>query len=318
MISKWFYTHDDWGQGIYKVEIEENAIISMPADDIERGIRIPFGLEYNLEWHKENIYVDPVLLHAYLSWAGDKGLLRIAEARPICGYPRNPYFDIPLSLDKVEFMETLRQGKNVKLVLDISGTFAVGAREPSVSHKVVGFFTTDVFNRHLSLVLTVPKSIWEDNVLPGLGIEAQHSVTIRIPPSLRKPFASPLRELEEAVKALEKAASESDFESVVGKARITVESLLNHFTLSLPQKPDGTIDTSFKTRVETLRDQLLAPVLGKTHAEHVASTMIALWSPFSGATHPGPPKFDRAYARFSIHQAAAVLCIVSEALTSRD
>jgi hypothetical protein len=313
MIHKWFYTGDDSGTAIYGIDIEENSISSMPADDVDKGIRIPFRLERNPKWRQDNVYFDPILFHANISWGGDKGLLRVAEARPVSDSSRHPYFDIPLSLDKVELIETLRQGKEAKFVLDVFGTFVVGG--PGYS-GVSSLFTTSVFNKHLVLAFTVPKSIWEDNVLPSLGIEALHSITIMIPPSLRKPFAGSLKELTEAVKALERATSEPDFESVVGKARITVESLLNQFTLRLPQKPDGTIDTSFRAKVEALRDQLLAPVLGKTHAEHIATVMIALWSPFSGAAHPGPTKFDRAYARFSIQQAAALLSVVSDALSA--
>ena len=49
-------------------------------------------------------------------------------------------------------------------------------------------------------------------VLPMLGIDALHSVTIRISPSIGKVYAGPLRELTEAVKTLERATSESDFE----------------------------------------------------------------------------------------------------------
>jgi hypothetical protein len=310
MIHKWFYTGEDSGTAIYGIEIEENNVSSIPANDVERGIRIPFRLERNLDWRQKNVYLDPILFNAYISWAGDKGLLRIAEARPISD-PRNPYFDIPLTLDKVELIETLRQGKDVKLVLDVFGTFVIGGPGyPSAS----SLFPYSVFNKHVVLAFTIPKSIWEDKVLPGLAIESLHSVTIRIPPNLRKPFAGSLRELAEAVRTLERATSESDYESVVNKTRITIESLLNQFSLRLPQKPDGTTDNSFKAKVEALRDQLLSPVLGKTHAEHTATVLLALWSPFSGAAHPGPTKFDRAYACFSIHQAAAILSIVSEAL----
>lgn len=314
MIDKWFYTGDDAGIRVYKIEIEENRISSMASDDIDKGVRIPFQLEYNPKsWHEYYVTIQPVLFHAHISYATDRGLLRIAEARPISEAMRNRCFDIPLSSDKVEFIEILRQGKEAKFVLDVSGIFVVGASGYSqVSH----LFTSNPFSSHLSLpVLVIPKSIWEDNVLPGLGVEALQSVTIGIPPSLRKPFGSSLNELKEAVRAFEKATSESDFESVVSKARITVESLLNQFSFSLPQRSDGTPDTSFKAKAQALRDQFLAPVLGKTHAEHVASIMIAHWSSSSGATHPGPPKFDRAYARFSIHQAAALLSIVSEALS---
>ena len=247
-------------------------------------------------------------------FAGENELLRIADSRPVFEPTRNPYLDIPVSLDEAEFIEDLRQGKEIKFVLDIVGVFAGGGS----GYSQASLLSTNVFTKRLSLVFSIPKSVWEENVLSGLGIEALYSVTIRIPPGLRKPLAGTLRELTEAVKALEKATSESDFESVVGKARITVESLLNQFTLNLPQRPDGTTDTSFRAKVEATRDQLLSPVLGKTHAEHVASVMISLWSPFSGATHPGPPKYDRAYARFSIHQAAALLWIVSETLATPD
>ncbi len=311
MISRWFYTGDDSGTGIYRIDIEENSVSSMPDDDTNRGIRIPFRLESNPEWLEKNVYLEPALLHAHISYAGGKVPLKLASACPIFEPRRNPYLDIPLPLDKIELVEALRQGKEVRFILDVFCLFAMGVG-PRYSPSPL--FSTSVFSKHLSLVFEIPKSIWEDNILPGLGMEALHSVTIRIPPGFGKIFAGPLRELREAVKTLERAASESDYESVVGKARITMESMLDQFTLQLPQTSDGTTDTSFKAKVKALRDQVLAPVLGKSHAEHVAAIMIDLWGPFSGAAHPGPSKFDRAYARFSIHQAAALLSIVSETL----
>lgn len=308
MIAKWFYDNEVVGTGIYKIEIEENKVSSLPVNEIEMGIRIPFKIEQNPSFYQKKINIEPILIFAHIDHSSDKGLIRIAETRPIADPRRNSYFDIPLSLDKMEFLEDLRQGKEISLILNMVCIFAVG----SEGHLSASLFPTNVFSRQLELVLTIPKSIWEDNVIPGLGISGLHSVFIRIPPNLRKPFESSLNELIGAVKTFERAASESEFESVVSKARITVESLLNQFPLDLPKRQDGTIDTSYKAKVASLRDQFLSPVIGKTHAKHVAIIMDSLWSPFSGATHPGPSKFNRAYARFSIHQAAAILSIVSD------
>jgi len=313
MIGGWFYTGGDSGTGLYRIEIEENKITSISSDDMENGVRIPFRLEINPDWHAKDINIEPVLLHTSLSYFDNKSWLRVADARPAIIPVWAHYLDFPLPLDKVEFLENSRQGKGLQFKLDIVCTFSAAERK-EWSNRIPQALITNVFNRNLVLALTVPKSIWEENVLPRLGIDALHSVTIRIPPSFGKAYAGPLRELTEAVKTLERATSESDFESVVSKARITIESLLNQFSLQLPKNPDGEIDKSFKAKVKALRDQFLMPVLGKSHAEHVAAIMNDLWSPFSGAAHPGPSKFDRAYARFSIHQAAALLSIVSEAL----
>jgi hypothetical protein len=313
MISQWFFTGGDSGTGLYRVEIEENKITSMSDDDVDNGIRVPFRLEINTDWHKDGINLEPVVLYTTLSCLDNKTWLRIAEAHPAIGPNRSHYFDFPLSLGKVELLENLRQGKELQLKLDIVCTFSASERG-EWNNRIPRTLITNVFNRHAILAFTVPKSIWEEKVLSGLGIDALHSVTIKIPPSFGKAYAGPLRELTEAIKTLERATSESDFESVVSKARITIESLLDQFSLQLPKNPDGEIDKSFKAKVNALRDQFLIPVLGNTHAEHVAAIINDLWSPFSGAAHPGPSKFDRAYARFSIHQAAALLSIVSETL----
>lgn len=55
MISTWFYTSGDSGTGLYRIEIEENKITSIPNDDVDNGIRIPFRLEINTDWHKKGI-----------------------------------------------------------------------------------------------------------------------------------------------------------------------------------------------------------------------------------------------------------------------
>jgi hypothetical protein len=278
---------------------------------VDNGIRIPFSLQINTDWHGKGINIEPVILYAHLSHYSSGKWLRIADTRPVVGNI-NRNFDFPLSLDKVELIESLRQGKEVQLKLDIICTFSAAERG-EWSNRIPQTLITNVFNRHVVLAFTIPKSIWEENVLPGLGIDALQSVTIRIPPSFGKMLAVPLSELTEAVKTLERATSESDFESVVSKTRITVESMLDQFSLQLPRNSDGKTDTTFKTKVKALGEQVLVPVLGRSHAEHVAAIMVDLWGPFSGAAHPGPSKFDRAYARFSIHQAAALLSIVSEA-----
>jgi len=312
MISTWFYTGRDSGTGLYRIEIEENKITSISSDDMENGVRIPFRLEINPEWHTKDINIEPVVLYASLSCYDNKSWLRVADARPVVGVSDHN-FDFPLSLDKVELIENLRQGKELPLKLDVVCTFSAAERK-EWSNRIPQVLITNVFNRDVVLALTVPKSVWEENVLPWLGIDALQSITIRIPPGFGKMFLEPLRELSDAVKTLERATSEADFEAVVSKARITIESMLNQFSLKLPQSSDGKTDISFKAKVKALRDQFLVPVLGKSHAEHVATIMNDLWGPFSGAAHPGPSKFNRAYARFSIHQAAAILAVVSEAL----
>jgi len=251
MISKWFYTGDDSGTGIYRIGIEENKISSMPQDDFVKGIRIPFHLESNPELREKKTYITPLFFYANIKYAGELKLLGIAEARPVFEPTRNAFFDIPLSIDKVEFIEDMRQGQEIKFVLDVHGMFSVGGpgyAQPSL-------FSTSSFTKHLSLVFTLPKSVWEENILPNLGIEALHSVTVLIPPGLRRPLGSALRELTDAVKAIEKATTESDFEAVVAKARISVESLLNQFSLTLPQRPDGKTDTGFKAKAEAVDRQ---------------------------------------------------------------
>lgn len=312
MISKWFYTGGDSGTGLYRIEIEETKITSIPSDDIDNGIRIPFSLEFNTDWHEKDINLEPVVFYAHSSHYSNDKWIRIADARPAVGN-LDRKFDFPLSLDKIELIEGLRQGNDVQFKLDIVCTFSAAERR-EWKNRIPQALVTNVFNRQVVLVPTIPKSIWEEKVLPGMEIDALHSITILIPPGFSRGLAEPLRELTAAIQTLERATSESDFESVVGKARIAIESMLNQFPLKLPQSAEGKTDTGFKAKVKALRDQILAPVLGKSHADHVATVMNDLWAPFSGAAHPGPPKFDRAYARFSIHQASALLSIVSETL----
>jgi len=314
MVGEWFRTGDDEGTALYRIEIEETKIISIPTGDIDIGIRIPYKLEFNTEWHEKEIHVEPVVFYAHLSQYSNDKWLKIADAHPAVG-DKTRNFDFSLSLDKVEVIETLRDGKDAQFKLDITGTFSASERK-TWSNRIPLTFNTNVFNRQVSLAPIVPKSIWEDKVYPGLGIDALQSITIRIPPGFSKGLAEPLSELNDAVKALARATSEPDFESVVGKSRISIESMLNQLPLKLPKRPDGNTDTSYKAKIKALSDQFLIPILGKSQAKHVAAVMNDLWAPFSAAAHPGPSKFDRSYARFSIQQAAAVLAIVAEVLLS--
>ena len=45
MIGGWFYTSGDSGTGLWRIEIEETKMTSIPNDDLDNGIRIPFNFE---------------------------------------------------------------------------------------------------------------------------------------------------------------------------------------------------------------------------------------------------------------------------------
>ncbi len=312
MTGQWFYTNENEGDGIYRIEIDENKISPMPENDFEKGLTIPFSLDANSHWANNGIYITPLMFYANISYTRDNGLFRFADARPIINPSYNRSFNIPISLDKVEFVEKLRCGQSIKFVIDVDGIFAIKEKKQSGNN----LFYSNPITKHLNIVIIIPKSTWEDSILPAMGIDYLNSITINIPSGLRKPLASSLKELSCATKTLEKASSESDFEAVVAKARITIESLINQFSLTLPTKTDGNKDTSFKTKVRAMCDQLISPILGKTQTEHIENTMISLWKPFSGAAHPSSLIFNRAYARFSIQQAASLLSIISETINS--
>jgi hypothetical protein len=302
---------------IIKIRVEPSTIVAR-IEPIGTLLDIPLAWEWvGPPWLEKQLFWEMVSLSVELLWTDKARLISVSlPANAVDGNPpRNLLF--PLNLTQVEEVETLRAANDATLLLKITAHVQLGART-NLARPNIGSAISQVVMRayqsQIAIPIIIPKSMWENNIQPYLGLYGLSSLTITFPPGTQKVFVAPLYELQRAEKTLRTASTEEQFESVVLQCRNAIDSLLNQFSFQLANRADGKPDASFRARVDALGTQYLADVLSESQVESVCNILYALWVPYSGATKPGQPHHTRAYATFALHQAAAVVKLISEAL----
>lgn len=322
MAEEWIrYESGVQSTGIFKLKINEQKITAC-IQPIGSVLTFPLGWEVNTDWKDKGYHWEIVSGNGSLKWS-NKPEEYLALSLPI--YPTNgrPYkVDFVLNPIQAEILETLRVSGDAMFLLNI--TFQIVARaDVSISRSNIGADTlqrvvVNEFSMSVNLPINIPKSVYEKNVLPGLGLRGLTSLTITIPPGVRELLAPALYELDKAQETLYTAATEAQFESVVMQCRNAINALLNQFHLELPVKKDGKWDTSFASRVDAFVEQYLKQVLSNSQAKSVGNNLKELWHSYSAATKPGPAHHSKAYATFALHQAASAVRLVSDVLWTKQ
>ncbi|AII58661.1 hypothetical protein ASJ33_00990 [Dehalococcoides mccartyi] len=304
-----FYTSGDQGKLIKRIKINENEICSNNLNDYDNNIRIPFIIENNPEFSSMNIYFTPLFFNVNLKIYHESKWVKISETSMIYNNNACSSFDVPLSEEKLNFIENQRKGKNIEFILDISCILAVGGA--GYTTEIASYLHSTVA-RNVAIVLSLPKSIWEERVLSGLGLENLYSVTIQIPNNFKQEFSYAITELTRAVKIFETADTEEDYKNIIVHSRKALEAVVDKLALKLHKKDASPNDNSFSAKIKTMQTQILMPTIGEDNSQRVAKILTTLWGSFSGANHPGEYQCNRSYARFAIHQSASILSLLSE------
>jgi hypothetical protein len=322
MAEEWIrYKSGVHDTSVLRVKVNERKIT---ASVKPIGVVLSFPLEWEAnteDWRDKGYTWEIIDGSGSLVWGGSGGE-RIASSLPVYPTNRRPHqVEFVLNPTQVEELEVLRDSGNVKFLLTLvfhmvlftSVNLPRTSGAPNI-HQI----TINECPLSVNLPIEIPKSVYEENVLPGLGIRGLTSLTITIPPGVRGLLAAALYELDKAQKTLQTAATEEQFESVVMQCRNALDALLNQFHLDLPAKEDGKPDASFATRVDAFTEQFLKEALSDSQAGSVNKNLKALWQPYSAATKPGPPHHSKAYASFALHQVASVVKLVSEVLWAKQ
>ncbi len=316
MSEEWIRFREGAGEtAVAKVSIEPSTVTAR-MEPIGSLLDIPLAWEWEgTIWRDKGYFWDIISIAAKLQWADKTKLISLCLPANIAygTTPRNLVF--PLTLTHVEEIEELRAASDASFLLTITAQMQLAARinlNRSGTIPPVNQVTIGIYQLQTIIPITVPKSVWEKNVQPNLGLDGLSSLTIIFPPGTQKIFAAPLYELQQAEKTLMTASTEEQFESVILQCRNAIDSLLNQFSFQLPTRDDDKPDASFGTRADALATQELKNVLSKSQAKAVCNILKDLWEPYSSAAKPGPAHHSRAFATFALQQAASVIKLVSD------
>lgn len=220
-----------------------------------------------------------------------------------------------------EQIEKLRDSGDAKFIIHFTARLShvadVGIQRTNVGFSNLNQVMVDEIIKEIDLSVNVPKSVYEDKVLPILDIGKLSNVTITIPPGVREILASPLYELDCAQKTLLIAGSEQQYESVIIQCRNALDSLLNQFSFDLETRADGNKNASFPERVDALGVQYLKNTISESQLNAVTEIFKSLWYPFSGSAKPGPACHTKAFATFALFQATSLVRLISDVLWNR-
>jgi hypothetical protein len=302
MAEEWIRQTD--GTGIFRISIDEQKIRAI-LQPIGVVITVPVSWEPNAELRQSGYRWDFISGNAIIKWA-TKPDAYLAVSLPTYQIEgRKPqHLDFVLNTIQAESLETWRGGGDAKLTLTTFFQFVLEA-DVNMQRKDMGYNSLQhlqvrSYSASTTLAINIPKSVYEQNILPELGIEGINSLIIMIPPSCRSLIAPALKELDDAEKTLRTAATEAQFESVVLQCRNAINALLNQFHFELPKRSDGNPDASFSKRVDAFVGQYLKDTLSSSQAKSVGSILNALWQPYSAAAKPGPEHHSKAYATFAL------------------
>ncbi len=309
------------GTGVVRLKIAEGRITAT-ASMGTAVLQIPITWEQNYDLRNKGVEFELGIGSAEIlgpekqRWAVSFPLIE-GEGR----YPS--IIEFPIGATQAEEIERVREGRDLSLVLQIRLLAFRFQRSPLLpaipgsaptfpSRAAIETWTLEAF-----IPLTIPRSQYEEKILPYFGLSSPTVLIISVPPGARDLFAEPMRELQRAQKTLQTATTEEQFASVVSLCRNVVNALLSQFHFDFSKLPKGTA-ISFGVRVEALEKEFLEEVLSSDQAESVGKILNTLWRSYSGATKPGPHHHSKAYATFALHQAASLVQLLSEVLWTKQ
>lgn len=208
---------------------------------------------------------------------------------------------IPLTVYQLQQIESQRTG-DISLKFDFTFEFAkhypIPRKEPS---SPIEQFETNFF----SMTVNVPRSIWIDRVLPGLGYGKIHLVEI---PTPEKAIGDTIARAVEDFQHAQEQMLQGDYNHVLGYCRDALERLSN------ARRYDGEKDNpSFADKIDFLLTVLPGAPTGARRT-HLARLLKDLYGLTSMPEHPSPPHFTRDDAEMAILNTIAVLSYMGKLL----
>jgi len=271
---------------------------------------IPYELRVHsyTEQSGSNVQVHPVtciyLTGEFLPFPHQKVAARFQENLAYYssdpGTYANGNIEIPIDLVSVSRIEEARTGDLVS-TLKLRTVMAIHAVAPN--HGVQGFAMGESNGGGFA----IPKSLWIERILPGLGYGRLELLEVRLSPAIPTDHGLP-----KAVTELRQARDyllAGDWDQSISRCRIALETIPDSRPLQLPGKP------KFSLRVDTFVSDHIGNRLGSEQAKLLADQMKSLWAVCSAPVHPSPARtFTRADAEFIIRNTMAVIEYVGRLL----
>jgi len=210
--------------------------------------------------------------------------------------------NISLTVYQLQQIESQRTG-DIALKFDFTFEFAkhhpIPRKQPS---SPIEQFETNFF----SMTVIVPRSIWIDKVLPGLGYGKIHLVEV---PTPEQAIGETIARAVEDFQRAQEQMLQGDYNHVLGYCRDALERLSN------ARKYGGEKENpSFADKIDDLLAVLPGAPTG-VRRTHLARLLKDLYGLTSMPEHPLPPHFTRDDAEMAILNTIAVLSYMGKFLS---
>lgn len=213
--------------------------------------------------------------------------------------------NIPLTLYQLRQIEEQRVGD---LSLKFNFTFEFAKHYPIARKQRVGpieKFETNSF----PMEVTIPRSIWTDRVLPGLGYGKIYLIEV---PTPEKSIGGTIVKVVEEFQQAQQHMLHGDYNKALNHCRNALERL------SSTRKYEGSKENpSFADKIDYLLTVLPGAPAG-TRGENLRRMLKDLYGLTSMPEHPSPPHFTRDDAEMTIQITTAVLSYIGKFLAHME
>jgi hypothetical protein len=216
---------------------------------------------------------------------------------------------VPIDLWKIERIEEKRRG-DIKITLEGKWFYVLHKKksERDREHLDHEHLELEPYTTGFRLEFSVIRSLWVENILPGLGHGKIKILEIPYPEkTLEGVFEKAIQELEQARKYF----NEGDYDKTVGHCRSAVQLIPELLPLSITAE-------GFAEKSKQFVKEHLRPLIEDSKTEAYSKVIKALWDLAAIPHHPSPPGyFNRADAEFSLLVTSASLGYVGKLLSSK-
>jgi hypothetical protein len=210
--------------------------------------------------------------------------------------------NIPLNVYQLRQIEEQRIG-DISLKFDF--TFEFAKHYPVARQQV--FAPIEKFETNfLSMTVTLPRSVWVDKVLPGLGYGKIYLVEV---PTPEKSIGGTIIKAVEEFQLAQQHMLQGDYNKVLNHCRNALERLSN------ARKYEGSKENpSFADKIDSLLSVLPGVPTG-ARGDNLRRILKDLYGLTSMPEHPSPPHFTRDDAEMTIQITTAVLSYIGKFLS---
>lgn len=211
------------------------------------------------------------------------------------------YLTFPLDPGRIAFLERVRDGGNLKMVVRVALTIEklVALHEPPVPHDAV-WGTTYRNEVHASQEITIPASAWTSRVLPQVGYGAVHVIEL---PAIPLNTVENFKDAFQALRQAQHHHRSGLYDAAAAACRVALERFFDYPEVTGPDK--------LTRRVPTLKKSWETK-LGKATYDWLNSSLGAIKQASNPPHHAPGPHYDQLESQILIAVTVGVVAYAAK------